>query len=91
MITHVAIRFQDRIWSLPKPNRHHHVIRLIADETGVTSVDAYLDDQGFLDDQGNYLTREEAFAHAAKAGQLVELMKPENRRNLALLFSEDVW
>jgi len=29
-ITHVAIRFQDRIWSLPRPYRHHHVLRTIS-------------------------------------------------------------
>ncbi len=26
MITHVAIRFQGKVYSLPAPNRHHDVI-----------------------------------------------------------------
>lgn len=33
-ITHVAIEFNGKVWSLPKPNRHHHVIRAIAAENG---------------------------------------------------------
>lgn len=93
MITHVAIRFRGTIWSLPKSNRHHDVIRMIGAKTGVTYVDAYNDNQGFLDDKGQYLTREEAFQHARYHGQL----KPRTDRHPAglchasILFSEDVW
>jgi len=39
-ITHVAIRHQGKIWSLPKPNRHHHIISLIVRETKCSYVDA---------------------------------------------------
>lgn len=28
-ITHVAIKYNGKVYSLPKPNRHHHVIRMI--------------------------------------------------------------
>jgi hypothetical protein len=58
-ITHVAIRFRGKVWSLPAPNRHHDVIRLIAEETGVESVDGGCT-QGFLDSAGRYLNRKEA-------------------------------
>lgn len=84
MITHVAIRFRDRIWSLPKPNRHHHVIRMIVRELGVATVDALGEDQGFLNEKGVYLTRWQALHHAVKCGQVPASSVDE-------LFSEDVW
>jgi hypothetical protein len=84
VITHVAIRFQGKTWSLPKPNRHHHIIRLIVEELNVPTVDAHGDDQGFLDDQGEYLTREQALSHARQAGQVGKTAHDE-------LYSEDVW
>lgn len=34
LITHVAIRYKNKIYSLPKPNRHFHLINLIHKETG---------------------------------------------------------
>jgi hypothetical protein len=94
-ITHVAIRFQDRIWSLPRPYRHHHVMRTIswlAKEFGEYTkevcecIDSHGDDQGFLDASGSYLTRKEAFINASandqiKNGELIG----------SILTSEDIW
>ena len=54
MITHVAIIHQGKLYSLPKPKRHFHIIHLIYAQTKET-VDG---EQGFLDDQGNFLNRE---------------------------------
>jgi hypothetical protein len=71
VITHVAIRFQGKVWSLPPPNRHHDVIRLIVKETGVKYVDARDDDQGFLIDGETYCRRNPALAHALKHEQCV--------------------
>jgi archaellum component FlaG (FlaF/FlaG flagellin family) len=88
MITHVAIRFQGVTYSLPPPNRHHDVIRLIVEQTGVKSVAAREDDQGFLIDGEQYARRGAAFAHAKRCGQL----KPGGMgERLGKLFSEDVW
>lgn len=91
-ITHVAIRFRDQIWSLPKPYRHHHVIRLIIwanDHFGdqdILHVDAHGDDQGFLDASGRYLNRRQAHASASLNGQILP-----GRGQLHELYSEDVW
>jgi hypothetical protein len=88
MITHVAIRFNGIIYSLPKPNRHHNVIRHIVDTTGVKYVDAHGIDQGFLDDTGAYLNRKQALRHALTCMQVKEnTMGPK----LGELYSEDIW
>lgn len=86
-ITHVAIRFQGVIYSLPAPNRHHHVIRHIVDTTEFKSVDAREEDQGFLDESGRYLTRKQALYSAKVNNQI----KPGAVIRLNQLFSEDVW
>jgi hypothetical protein len=87
LITHVAIRFQGKVWSLPKPNRHHDVIRMIAEQTGVDHVGASGDDQGFLDATGRYLRRCPALHLAHMNGQVKEGASIHGR----LLFSEDLW
>ena len=86
-ITHVAIRFRGVIYSLPAPNRHHHVVRMIIDQTGVDSVDTHGEDQGFLDASGKYLRREVALVSALVNNQIKNL--DDIRGNE--LFSEDVW
>lgn len=85
-ITHVAIRHGGKVWSLPAPNRHHHVLRLIVEATGVKYVDARDPDQGFLDSQGNYLDRVRALAVARAAGQLITYREVHDR-----LYSENLW
>ncbi len=87
LITHVAIRFQGKVWSLPPPNRHHDVIRLIVRETGVKHVDARDDDQGFLIDGGDFCRRAPALRIAKECGQL----KPGRSGVSGKLYSEDVW
>ena len=86
-ITHVAIRFRGQVYSLPAPNRHHHVIAKIIQETGVDTVDVPEDDQGFLDATGTYLRRGQALVSAA----LHEQIKPGTVIRMNRLFSEDVW
>ncbi len=83
MITHVAIIYNGKLYSLPKPNRHHHIIHQIHLDTG--DMDIY-GDQGFLDDQGNFLSRKDALIHAKACNQL-------NDRPLwdDWLYSENVW
>lgn len=87
-ITHVAIRFQGKVWSLPAPNRHHDVIRLIVEtDPTVQTVNAYEDDQGFLDADGLYLNRRQALYNAQVNNQI----KPGTTIKAGRLFSEDVW
>jgi hypothetical protein len=85
MITHVAIIHKGKTYSLPKPNRHHHIIHQIYLETGETVDDMV---QGFLDDGGNFLDREQAMTHAIACQQL--LPRPKMRID-EWLYSEDVW
>ncbi len=90
MITHVAIRFEGVVYSLPAPNRHHDVIRKIVEETGVKFVykNPDTDDaQGFLDDTGRFLNRKQALIHAIVNDQVKDL----NKVRLDMLFSEDLW
>jgi hypothetical protein len=86
-ITHVAVRFAGRIFSLPRPNRHHHVIWKIVEETGAETVDSRDEDQGFLDESGRYLTRKQALVNAL----LNKQVKDESEIRLGQLYSEDVW
>lgn len=85
-ITHVAIQYAGRVWSLPAPNRHHDVIRHIAKETGdgIRGPDV----QGFVDDTGRFLRRAQAYSLAAKNGQLTR--RPGGYQG-ADLYSEDLW
>jgi len=85
-ITRVAIRFRGTVWSLPRPNRHHNVIRHIAESTGVSHVDARERDQGFLDQEGRYLDRKEALHVAREAGQLRADVPVQDQ-----LYSENLW
>ena len=87
-ITHVAIRFLGTVYSLPAPNRHHDVIRMIVEQTGAECVDARDDDQGFLIDGERYCRRRPALRIALESGQC----KPDALGvRLGRLFSEDVW
>jgi hypothetical protein len=88
-ITHVAVRVDGQVWSLPRPFRHHHIIRTIARLTGAKFVDCSESrgDQGFLDATGRYLTRKEALPIALANKQVID----ENDIRCEMLFSEDVW
>lgn len=91
MITHVAIWRQHVIWgndtiyALPKPNRHHDIFPLI-EGTG----NYHTEIQGFLDDQGNFLDRREAFKHAVANMQLKRDPDPKLYQGIEL-YSEDLW
>ena len=91
-LTHVAIRFQGKVWSLPRPYRHHHIIRMIIyldgqyGEGELTSVDTSQSDQGFLDSSGRFLNRKQALVNAELNGQL------KNGKIIGgILTSEDLW
>ena len=84
MITHVAIWRNDTIYALPKPNRHYNVFLLIDDQ------DYSMEIQGFLDDQGNFLGRREAYIYAKKISQIARNPDPKLYQGNEL-FSEDLW
>lgn len=42
-ITHVAIRHKGKVYSLPAPNRHHHILWMIAKEKGLPDVPEVVD------------------------------------------------
>lgn len=90
-LTHVAIRFQGKVYSLPPPNRHHNIIRLIVDETGVSHVDSPEEDQGFLDETGRFLNRKQAFVSAELNGQLLPDIPGKSPIIRGILFSENLW
>ena len=48
--------------------------------------------EGFMDHNGKFLTREEAYDHALKCGQIpAELRQIKAQRNENMLFSEDLY
>jgi hypothetical protein len=86
-ITHVAVRFKGKVWSLPPPNRHHNVLWKIAEETGEKMVDVGGENQGFLDESGRYLTRKQALVSAQVNGQMREDRPVWGDQ----LYSENLW
>lgn len=85
-ITHVAIRFNDVIYSLPEPNRHNDVIYMIVRQNpDIDYID--VEEEGFLDAEGHFLNRKQALVSA----QLNDQLKDPNNVRLNMLFSEDLW
>ena len=82
MIIAVAIRTEQDTYELPPPYRHHDLIHRLVDMGHVTPVTG---DQGFIDDQRGFVTREEAAQIALDQGQIMRLHAPPS------LFSEDLW
>lgn len=68
---------------LPRPARHHHLLRLIYD-AGLP--DPGPDSQGFLTSRGECVDRELGLAIASFAGQI-----KQKHGNPGILFSEDMW
>ena len=87
-ITHVAVQFKEVVHSLPKPNRHHNVIRMIAQENGVGIDGPHK--EGFLDNYGTFHNRTSAMLIATSAGQL-NRKAGDNHYQGPELFSEDLW
>lgn len=87
-ITHVAIKYDGKVYALPKPNRHHDVIRMIAAENGIGIQGP--DVQGFLDYNGLFMNRSGAYIRALKNGQLNRRSGP-GAYNGQDLYSEDLW
>lgn len=84
----VAIRYDEIVYRLPSPNRHHHVIRAIRDANGIGV--AGPDEQGFYSKKATFMTREFAMEVAVACGQLKRKPGAENYQGPEL-FSEDLW
>lgn len=82
-ITHVAIQYEGVTHSLPAPNRHHHVIRMIGGMSGPHK-------DGFLDDAGRFYGRIAAMEVAKDAGQIKRRPGAEHYQGPEL-YSEDLW
>jgi hypothetical protein len=104
MIVAVACRGKDgTVYSgIPGVERHHHLINRMSPNTqhlpkgyfsGCGGVN-----QGFIDDKGNYLNRQEAAKHATECGQVekgkAKVLRPDHPDycfNGHTLYSEDLW
>lgn len=85
MIVAAAILFEGKVYvGIHGKDRHHDVIRNIVRETGTKYVPNH--GNGFIDDKGTFMHREEAGQHALACGQLKSL-----RYNGKKLYSEDLW
>ena len=82
-----AIRYGDDIYTLPPPNRHHHIINHIAKLTEVNYIDTLPDDEGFIDENNNYLTRQQALVSAMINNQILDM----NKIYAEELCSENLW
>ena len=80
-IAYCAVQHEGRVYSMPRPCRHHHIIH--ANSLPPSAI------QGFVSVEGEFLTRAEAFHVAKAAGQLKA--RGPGEYSGALLFSEDVW
>ena len=80
-----AIMFEGKLYTLPRPNRHHNIIHLIYNETGKqVPGDAT---QGFVTSSGRFATRYQAHRIAHKAKQPCK--RPISHGSE--LYSEDLW
>ena len=76
----VAVLYEGAVWTLPRPNRHHHVIHKMGDYDYGKSV------QGFITETGQFLNRIQAKRAAVKHKQILP-----KRVSMLQLFSEDMW
>lgn len=74
----------ESVWSIPKPGRHHDVIRLMVEKGYPTPIKGV---QGFILNDGTFVGRNEAMEVAHNAEQLLDRCD----RDYYQLFSEDVW
>jgi hypothetical protein len=83
MITHVAIRLDGEVYSLPRPNRHSDVIKKMVELGLPTPISCR--DSGFLINGRTYVNRKEAVRIAIGSGEVKNLISPPD------LYSEDLW
>lgn len=74
------------VLSLPKPNRHHDIISLGIGAGLSAPLPGCEDGQGFLLDDGRYVTRKQALSVVLLNGQV-----DESKLLTSTLISEDLW
>lgn len=86
MIKGVAIISDEdgKMYTLPEPNRHHHVIHMMAKSGLKTPIKGT---QGFYDETDTFLSRRAAVRSATISGQL----NRDPQWGAHGLFSEDIW
>ena len=92
-----AIRFNGAVHSVPRPGRHHDVIRHIVDTN--PAIQTVGGEQGFIAgdgaSQGRFVDRLEARKIAEAAGQIIAGRRDKDGVPYVAqddtLFSEDVW
>lgn len=90
MITKVAIKFEGKVFALERPNRHHNVLRMIYELYGRRGDSGGPGAQGFVDEKGNFLTRQEAWKVAEANNQIVNRCGGDTS-NGGTLYSENLW
>ncbi len=83
-ITTAAILSNGRVWTLPRPARHHNVLAEMRRQGHALTA---FDEQGFLTSDGRFLGRIEAAGLAVASGQVDQ----EGLAAFPNLFSEDLW
>lgn len=78
------IGYDGNVYSLPKPNRHHHVIHMMVKQYNHPI--PINGEQGFITNEGKFVNRIEAKVIAVNNNQLTSRAGNEEE-----LFSEDVW
>lgn len=84
-IVAAAISYKGEIYTLPKPARHHDIIRHICEKTGEESIGENI--QGFLDDKGRFASRTAAMF-------IVKINNQPMREGVIVLrelYSENLW
>ena len=78
-IVAVALKLGDKIYTLPPPARHSDLFKLEEKEILARA------EQGFLTNEGQFVTRKQAAVIAVRAGQVKSPSIP------SCLISEDLW
>lgn len=95
MIVAAAIRIKGVVWTLPRPARHGHIIYAyvcVNGDDSFVNAETKRDDQGFINDKGNFMNRAEAAEHFLACGQpYSDRCDIKTLKKCKILFSEDVW
>lgn len=81
----VAIKFNDLIFTMPKPNRHPDVLHQMH-KLGIKIFNNISITEGFLTSEGHFLNRLESYEYAMKYDLCNDIPEFEG-----VLYSEDLW
>jgi DNA repair protein RadA/Sms len=85
-VTEAAIKIGEHVYVMPRPARHHDVLKMLYQAGLNDEGPSHLNGQGFTTSRGRFVDREEAAQIARAASQLIREPTPAN-----MLTSEDVW